>query len=89
MQAAHVRCLFVCSFFQAGIGEKGTWLSVAKELDEDIDQEPAHDVINVDLIAVANTTRLAWYGMRKEKRNGGLKFGGSIILTASMAVSLR
>lgn len=56
-------------------------------MEDDIDQEPAHDVINVDLIAVANTTKLAWYGMRKEKRNGKLKHGGSIILTASMAVS--
>ena len=72
---------------QAGIGEKGVWLSVEDEEEVDIELEPKHDVINVDLVAVANTTKLAWYGMRKEKREGRLSRGGSIVLTASMAVS--
>lgn len=43
--------------------------------------EPKHEVLDVDLRAVANTVRIGWWGIMKE----GRKEGGSIIMTASVA----
>lgn len=76
-------------YANAGIGEQFKPL-IPVELhnvdeDQEMELEPKHEVIEIDLKAVANTVRLAWLGMRKELKAGRLEKGGSIILTASMA----
>lgn len=62
----------------AGIGERGD-LFGTEVSDEDIRKEPAHEVIGVDIVAVANTVRIGWWGCRKEGKEG------NIIITASVA----
>lgn len=64
-------------FANAGIGERGDVFSVVS--DEEIEVEPNHEVLELDLKAAANTVRLAWWGMKKEN------VAGSIVLTASVA----
>lgn len=65
-------------FANAGIAEKGRMFG-GKETEDDITQEPDHAVVKVDGIAVLNTVRIAWWGIRQNRREG------SIIVTASMA----
>lgn len=63
-------------FANAGIGERGDLFGGVT--DENVREEPKHEVLNIDSEAVANTVRIGWWGMKK-------RGGGNIILTASMA----
>ncbi|ORY88558.1 hypothetical protein BCR35DRAFT_329809 [Leucosporidium creatinivorum] len=64
-------------YANAGISEKGKLFGGGEE--EDIEQEPDHKTLRVDLEAVANTVRIGWWGVRQEKKEG------VIVVTASMA----
>ncbi|KAK4702439.1 hypothetical protein P7C70_g3787, partial [Phenoliferia sp. Uapishka_3] len=64
-------------FANAGIGERGHMFEAAE--DDNIEVEPRHEVTELDLKAVANTVRIAFWGMRKSGN------GGNVVMTASVA----
>ncbi|KAF3183756.1 hypothetical protein TWF225_006214 [Orbilia oligospora] len=69
-------------FVNAGIGENSD-VFFTDELDKDGElKEIDHKVLDIDIRAAADTTKLAIHHMRK---NNGGKGSGSIVLTASLA----
>lgn len=64
-------------FANAGINEKGSvFVGVT---DEEIKSEPKHEVLEINLRAVANTVRIGWWGIKKNGKQG------NIIMTSSVA----
>ncbi|KAM0747339.1 NAD(P)-binding protein [Meredithblackwellia eburnea MCA 4105] len=64
-------------FANAGISERGDLFAGAT--DDDIEIEPKHEVLDLDIKAVANTVRIAYWGIKKSGKPG------NIIMTASLA----
>lgn len=66
-------------FANAGIGERGDLFGGTGPEGDDIEVEPKHEVMSLDMTAVANTVRIAMWGMRKSGK------GGNVVMTASLA----